>query len=104
MLKASTPHAYAAAVRWVHVPIVVLMVALAGFAFHYLDAGRRWLAATAIGLRLVSLVINFTVGENLNWLEVQALRERLVPRRRGPGSGRREQPLDGDRPARRARC
>jgi hypothetical protein len=71
MLKASTPHAYATAVRWAHVPIVVLMAALAGFAFHYLDAGRRWLAATAIGLRLVSLVINFTVGDNLNWLEVQ---------------------------------
>ena len=56
-------------------PIVVLMVALAGFAFHYLDAGRRWLAATAIGLRLVSLVINFTVGENLNWLEIHSLRD-----------------------------
>jgi len=75
MLKASTPHAYATAVRWAHVPIVLLMAALAGFAFYYLDAGRRWLAAVAIGLRLVSLVINFTVGENLNWLEVQALRD-----------------------------
>jgi hypothetical protein len=53
----------------------VRSTALAGFAFHYFDAGRRWLAATAIGLRLVSLVINFTVGDNLNWLEVQALRE-----------------------------
>ena len=35
----------------------VLLVALAGFAFHYLDAGRRWLAVTAIGLRLLSLVV-----------------------------------------------
>ena len=76
------------------------MIALAGFAFHYLDAGRRWLAATAIGLRLVSLVINFTVGENLNWLEVQIPARCRVPRRRGPGSGRREQPLDGGRSAR----
>ncbi len=75
MLKASTPHAFAVAVRWIHVPIALLMVALAGFAFHYLGAGRRWLAATAIGLRLVSLAVNFTVGENLNWLQVQALRD-----------------------------
>jgi two-component system, LuxR family, sensor kinase FixL len=74
MLKAPTPNAYATALRWAHVPILVLMIALAGFAFHYLG-GRRWLAATAIGLRLVSLVVNFTVGENLNWLEVQALRD-----------------------------
>ena len=75
MLKASTPQAYSTALRWAHVPIVVLMVALAGFAFHYLDAGRRWLAATAIGLRMVSLFINFAVGENLNWLEVHSLRD-----------------------------
>jgi PAS domain S-box-containing protein len=75
MLKASTPQAYATAARWAHVPIVVLMIALAGFAFHYLDAGRWWLAATAIGLRLVSLVINFSVGQNLNFLEIQALRD-----------------------------
>ena len=75
MLKAPTPEVYATAVRWVHVPIAVLMVALAGFAFHYLGAGRRWLAGAAIGLRLLSLVINFSVGQNLNWLEVQALRD-----------------------------
>jgi two-component system sensor kinase FixL len=75
MLKAPTPEVYATAVRWIHVPIAVLMVALAGFAFHYLGAGRRWLAGAAIGLRLLSLVINFTVGQNLNWLEVHALRD-----------------------------
>ena len=71
MLKAATPETYATAVRWAHVPIVVLMVALAGFAFHHLGAGRAWLAIAAIGLRLLSLVINFSVGQNLNWLEVQ---------------------------------
>ena len=75
MLKAATPETYATAVRWAHVPIVVLMVALAGFAFHYLGAGRAWLAIAAIGLRLLSLVINFSVGQNLNWLEVQGLRD-----------------------------
>ena len=75
MLKAATPQVYATAVRWIHVPIAVLMVALAGFAFYYLAAGRPWLAGTAIGLRLLALVVNFSVGQNLNWLEVQALRD-----------------------------
>ena len=75
MLKASTPQEYAAAVRWAHVPIVVLMVALAGFAFHYLGSGRRWLAITAIGVRLVSLVMNFATGQNLNWLDVRELKQ-----------------------------
>src|SRR5436190_8460937 len=53
MRKAAPPAAYADAARWIHVPVAVFLVALAGFAFHYLGAGRRWLAATAIGLRLV---------------------------------------------------
>jgi PAS domain S-box-containing protein len=75
MLKATTPAGYATAVRWIHVPIAVLMIGLAGFALHYLGAGRRWLAGAAIGLRLVSLPINFSVGQNLNWLEVRELRE-----------------------------
>jgi len=51
MLKAPTPAVYATAQRWANVPIALLMVALAGFAHHYLDAGLRWLAATAIALR-----------------------------------------------------
>jgi two-component system sensor kinase FixL len=74
-LKATTPAAYAAAVRWIHVPVAVLLVGLVGFAYHYLRAGRRWLAATAIGLRLVSLAINFSVGENLNWRAVREVRD-----------------------------
>jgi PAS domain-containing protein len=75
MLKAATPAAYADAARWIHVPIAVFLVAIAGFAYNYLEAGRRWLAAAAIGLRLASLAINFTVGESVNWLEVRELRE-----------------------------
>src|SRR3954467_10060612 len=62
MLRAPTPAAYATAARWAHVPVAVLLVGLSGFAYHYLDAGRRWLAITAIGMRLVSLAINFSVG------------------------------------------
>jgi len=75
MLKAATPAAHAEAARWIHVPVALFLIALASFAWHYLEAGRRWLAATAIGLRLVSLGINFSVGESLNWLEVRELRD-----------------------------
>jgi PAS domain S-box-containing protein len=75
MLKATTAAGYASAARWIHVPVAVLLVGLAGFAYHYLQTGRRWLAATAIGLRLVSLAINFAVGDSLNWLAVQEVRD-----------------------------
>ena len=74
MLKASTPAAYAMALRWSNVPVALLMVSLAAFAYHYLDARLRWLAITAIALRLVSLVLNFTVGDALNFLEITSLR------------------------------
>ncbi len=73
MLKAPTPAAYAVAQRWMNLPVVLLLVALAGFAHHYLDARLRWLAVTAIALRLVSLVINFTVGESGNFLHTTSL-------------------------------
>ncbi|HSC63282.1 MAG TPA: ATP-binding protein [Caldimonas sp.] len=74
MLKAPTPAVYATALRWANVPVALLMVALAAFAYHYLDAGLRWLAGTAIALRLVSLVIDFTVGDSLNFIEITSLR------------------------------
>ena len=73
MLKATTPAAYAAAQRWMNVPVALLLLALAGFAHHYLDAGLRWLAITAISLRMLSLVINFAVGESGNFLHAASL-------------------------------
>jgi len=74
ILKAQTPEIYAAAQRWKDIPILLLLMGLAGFSYHYLQAGRRWLAVAAIGLRLVALVINFSVGESLDYLQITALR------------------------------
>jgi len=74
MLKAQTPEVYAVAQRWFNVPAALLIIALVGFAYNYLQAGRRWLAIAAIGLRAISLVINFTVGQSLNFLEITSLR------------------------------
>jgi len=73
MLKAATPADYVMAQRWINLPIALLFVALAGFAHHHLDARLRWLAVTAIALRLVSLVINFTVGESATFLHATSL-------------------------------
>src|SRR4029078_7419479 len=53
ILKAQTPEIYAAAQRWKDIPLLLLLVVLADFSYHYLKAGRRWLALTSIGLRLV---------------------------------------------------
>ena len=73
MLKAATPDAYAFAQRIAQAPLTLLLLALAAFAYHYLDAGWRWLAIAGVGLRLVSLVVNSTTGVNMSFREVTGL-------------------------------
>src|SRR5205085_2038844 len=54
-------------------PVVLLLLSLAAFTYHYLDARWRWLAIAGVGLRVISLVFNFTTGVNMNFLEVTGL-------------------------------
>jgi two-component system sensor kinase FixL len=72
-LKAGTLEVLAAAHRWSHVPIALLVISIAAFVHLHLGAGRLWLAAAAIGLRAVALVLNFTTGQSINF---QAIIER----------------------------
>ena len=74
MLHAQTPEEFGIALKWVHVPIWLLLVSLVAFVRVYLNAGRLWLAWSAIGLRTISLLLNFTTGQNLNYNEVTDLR------------------------------
>lgn len=66
-LHARTPAELGSLIRWMHVPIAVLVVALVIFV--RLSFGTRYfaLAAMAVGLRVVALVANFTTGVNLNF-------------------------------------
>lgn len=73
MMRANTPEEFAAALKWTHVPVWVMMVSLIGFIRVYLSAGRRWLAWSAVVFRTASLLPNFTTGSSLNLLEVTAL-------------------------------
>src|SRR5271166_1607054 len=74
MMRAETPGAYGTAVRWAHVPIWLVLVSLTGFVWFYLRAGRAWLAWSFVGLRTLSLVLDFLTGQNLNYLEITAVR------------------------------
>ena len=74
MMRAETPAQFATALRWLHVPVWVVIVALVGFVLVYLRAGRRWLAWTVCALRTFSLLLNFLVGQNLNYREITRLR------------------------------
>jgi two-component system sensor kinase FixL len=74
MMRAETPEQFATILRWLHVPIWAVTLSLVGFVWLYLRAGRPWLAWTTCGLRTIALLLNFLVGQNLNYREVTALR------------------------------
>jgi two-component system, LuxR family, sensor kinase FixL len=68
LMRASSPGTYGLLVRWIHVPIFVLVGSLVLFIRSFFNAGRPWLAWSVIGFRgLASLVINFLHDPNLNY-------------------------------------
>jgi len=66
-LHARSPSELGALIRWMHVPVAVLVASLVVFA--RLSFGTKYfaLAAMALALRLAALVANFTSGPNLNF-------------------------------------
>lgn len=74
MMHAESPIEWGVAARWIHVPAYVLILSLVGFVRVYLRAGRVWLAWTVVGVRTVSLLLNFLFTPNLNFREITGLR------------------------------
>jgi two-component system sensor kinase FixL len=74
MMHSQTPVEFGTAVRWMHVPVWVLIVSLVGFTRVYLRAGRLWLAWAVFGARTLALLLNFGPAANLNYREMSALR------------------------------
>ena len=75
MMHAETAELYETLVRWIHVPVWVLLVSFVGFVRLYLRAGRPWLAWSICGLRTLVLILNFVVTPNLNFREITSLRQ-----------------------------
>ena len=74
MMRSQTPEEFGTAVRWLHVPVWVIVVSLVAFTRVYLRAGRLWLAWTVFGARTLALLLDFGPAANLNYREVSALR------------------------------
>lgn len=74
MMQARTIQAFGEVLRWMHLPVWVVLASLLGFVYVYLDAGRLWLAWSAIAARTLALVLNFTTGVNINFQEITQLR------------------------------
>src|SRR6059058_2091283 len=74
MMHAQTPEQFGSDVRWVHVPVWVIIVSLVIFVHLYLKAGRQWLAWTVVGVRTLSLILNFIFWPNINFRQMTPLR------------------------------
>jgi two-component system, LuxR family, sensor kinase FixL len=74
LMRAGTPEQFGITVRWMHLAAWVIIASLVGFVRLYLKAGRRWLAWTVVGVRTVSLILNFIFSPNINFREITALR------------------------------
>jgi len=64
--------------RWVHLPILVLWLAIICFVRCYFDAGRSWLAWLTVGLRAVALILSFSTGQNLFFNRITGLKQVAV--------------------------
>ena len=74
LMRAQTSEQFSEVVRWLHVPVWVMIASLVAFVRLYLRAGRRWLAWTVVGVRTLSLILNFTFWPNINYRQIIALR------------------------------
>jgi len=74
LMRAETTREFGTVLRWSHVLYWVVVLALVALVRLYLRAGRPWLAWTICGMRTVSLLPNFLVGENLNYRTITGLR------------------------------
>ncbi len=66
---------FGALMRWAHVPAFVMVAGMVAFVGLYFGTGRWWLGGAAVGVRLVSLIINFMVEPNLNYRAIIALKQ-----------------------------
>src|SRR5205814_3278525 len=74
LMRAQTPEQFSEIVRWLHVPVWVMIASLVAFVRLYLRAGRPWLAWTVVGVRTLSLILNFSFWPNINYRQITALR------------------------------
>ncbi len=73
LMRATTTVEFGFLLRWAHVPTWAIIVSLVLFVRLYLNAGRWWLLWTICGVRTLSLILNFSAGENLNYWQITAL-------------------------------
>lgn len=67
-----------ALLRWVHLPILFLFIALVVFMRSAFAVGRLWLGLTACALRVATLLLSITSGPNLFFKEMTGLKQLTI--------------------------
>ena len=73
LMRALTPAEFGLAMRWTHLPGVLLIVSMVVFVRLYLRAGRLWLIWVICVLRAVTLLLNFSMSPNIHYREITAI-------------------------------
>ncbi len=73
MMRAGTPAEFERYIWWYHVPVWSGIVAIVAFMRMYLKVGRPWLGWAVIGLRTLSLVVNFFSTPSINFTAITAI-------------------------------
>jgi PAS domain S-box-containing protein len=72
-MQAKSPSAYGTAIRWGHFAYGFIALGSVGFVHFYFGTGKGWLLVSALGLRLLAVVANFSTGLNLHIDTIQSL-------------------------------
>ncbi|HEY0504139.1 MAG TPA: ATP-binding protein [Lysobacter sp.] len=70
---ATQPDELAVLIRWMHVPVAVIVLSLLFVVHRWFGYGSIRLAAGVVALRMLGLLLNFTSGDNLNFRHVEAV-------------------------------
>src|SRR5215469_14529802 len=73
MMRSTSVDQFATALRWAHLPLFLLLVAIVGFVHFYFGTGRLWLGIAACLVRFVCLIVDFVSPPNLNFREITGL-------------------------------
>lgn len=69
--RTQSPETMAVLIRWMHVAITAMVLSLLYVLHHWFGYGSARIAVAAAALRVLALVIDFSVGDNLNFLTVE---------------------------------
>lgn len=74
LMHSRSPLHYFAVLRWAHVPVALVAIALVGFVRLHFKAGRPWLGITACAIRVAILLMSFLSGGSLRFKQVAELK------------------------------